>query len=345
MNSLDTDYLNIDENKLVKIKKSHFYSIYTVVVLYMVLAFSFLTSCSKDDAPTQDQEIFEEPQDVLPTISLTSGTEEQTNGVIGAPSAGSLQHKVTAKAPDGFDKLIISKVVDGVETEYQTIDKTHPNYVANSNTFTYDLGYIFTDTDANKAFHFTAKIIDANNNAKTLKFAEAIVKKPMAKSSFVLQTTTNDSYHASKSYYLFIKENAIIPYIGSQATKEENDNYIAAILSYNNESGLYLASATNTDEIYLTDNLLEISRTKFKYDKFSENKLHEDFNIYDVYNIENNFASLLFAEKEERIDNLKEGARFYFRTHDDHIAIVQVVRITSENMVTKQINFDIFVTQ
>lgn len=344
MNTSEINFKNKDTKKNIKLKKLSFYSLATTIILYMVLAFSFLTSCSKDDAPITPEEIIEKP-DVLPTLSLTSGSKDTTNGVIGAPGFGSLQHKVTAKAPEGFEKLIIFKVVDNVKTEYQTIDTSHPNYVKGSNSFTYDLGYIFKDSDVNKDLYFVAEIVDIKNNSKSLNFAKATVKKPMIKSSFVLQTTTNDSFSASKSYYLFIKDDAIIPYIRSQASIEENDNYIAAILSFNNESGLYLASATDTDEVYLTDSLLEISRTKFKYDKYSETKLNEDFNIYDVFNIENNFETLEFKEEDERVQSLKEGARFYFKTKYDRIAIIQVVRITNENMTTKQINFDILITQ
>lgn len=326
-------------------KKLKFYSLFVTVVSYLILAFVSLTSCSSDDAPINQKEEEVIIEDVLPTLALTSGSEDLFLGVIGAPGNGSLQHTVKATAAEGFKELKIYKVQDGVKSSYISFDVNGPDYNANNNTYTHNLGYIFTENDANKDLYFIAEVIDINNNIETLNFAEATVEKPMIKSSFVLQTTTNDSYSASKSYYLFIKDEAIIPYIGSQATVEANDNYIAAILSYNDDSGLYLASATDTDEVYLTDNLLEISRTKFKYDKYSETKLNEDFNIYNVYDVQDNYDTLAFTDKDERIQDLKEGARFYFKTDDDRLAIIQVVRITSQDATTKQINFDIFVTQ
>lgn len=343
MNSLNQNPTNFN-NGNVKTKKQSYHPIPVFIISSLVLVYSLLVSCSKDDTTTvAEPEVIAE--EVLPTLKLTSGSEDVFFGVVGAPGNGSLQHTVKATAPDGFVELKIYKVEDGVKSNYISFDTNGPDYDATTKSYTHNLSYIFTDNDVDKELSFIAEVIDANNNIETLDFAAATVKNSMLKSSFVLQTTTNDSYSASKSYYLFIKDDAIIPYIGSQATKEENDNYIAAILSYNEDSGLYLASATDIDEIYLTDNLLEISKTKFKSDEYSETKLKDDFNIYDTFTIEDNFEELDFDDKDERVQSLKEGARFYFKTKDNRLAIIQVVRITSETKTIKQINFDIFVTQ
>ena len=316
------------------------------VISHLFLTIFTLTSCSSDADDMDIDEQLEDPVEsiVLPELILQNGSEDLVLGVFEGAANGLVNQTVKANAPEGMVSLKISRVRDGVTTEYETIAEGHPNYSSGMTSFNYQLNYIFKKDDVETDLYFIAEVLDEEGNTDSLKFGSALVKLPMIKSTFSLQASTNGVYNDFSPYYLYIKENNIEALSIPEAQTEENDKNIAAIMSFNQESQYYIASPTDVDEIALTDGLLEISTTKFKYHGISENGLNNDYTTLDTHEIEANYEEILFAEQDERIFDLEKDVRFYFKTQDDRIAILQVVKI--ENLgPTSIVVFDIIITQ
>ncbi|NAS29971.1 hypothetical protein GTQ40_03210 [Flavobacteriaceae bacterium R38] len=331
----------INENKSYKYFKP---LLYIIVITQLFLTLFTLTSCSSSD---DDADFIAEdpaPEIKVPEINLINGSKDVFPGVVGGSSESILNHTIKADIPEGLVSLKISRVRDGVVTEYVTVSEGHPEYTEGMQSFTYQLDYILKEEDVDTKLFFRAEVLDEKGNTEFLDFAEANVKLPMIKASLALQASKNGIYNNFSPYYLYIKGNNIEAIPMPEATKEENDKDIAAILSFNDDSQYYIASPTDIDEIALTDGLLEISKTKFKKDDVFENGLDVDYNVLDTHEIEANFGALTFDEVDERVNNLKKDARFYFTTQDNRIAILQVKKIEPLGGNTI-IAFDIFITQ
>ena len=333
---------DINENKTYKFLKR---LLIFAVIGNLFLVFLTLTSCSNDDNIAVD-DIADDPMNVvlLPEIELESGSEDVVLGIVGGAGNSGLNHSIEADAPEGMVSLTIYSVRDGVVAEYATIAEGHPDYTAGMTSYNYQLDYIFKENDVDVNLFFKAEVLDEEGNIASLDFAKASVKLPMIKETFSLQASKSGNYNNFSPYYLYIKGNTIESLSIPDANTEENDTDIAAILSFNDDSQYYLASPTDIKESALTDGLLEISKTKFKKGDIAENDLDKDFSILNTHEIENNFKALSFDEEDERINNLKVNARFYFTTEDGRIAIVQLRKTTNLGPNTL-FTFDIFITQ
>ncbi len=320
-----------------------------VVIGQVLLALFTITSCSSDDDNTtiiDDDDAIDPIENViLPTLKLESGSEDLFLGIYQGAENGGLQHVVAADVKEGLKSLKISKVQDGMTTEYENVAVGHPDFMAGMTSFNYQLNYVFDKDDVNTDLSFLAELTDEKGNTATLEFGNALVKLPMLKASVSLSAKTLGNFSSLATYYLKIKENEVKALTMSQAKAEENDSYIAAILNFNADAQFYLASPTDVNEPELTDGLLEISRSKFKYDKVAENELNADYNLLDTHEIEGNYEQLLFAEKDERLEDLKLGNRFYIKTQDERIAVLQVLDIVTLGPSQTLISFDIIVTQ
>ncbi|WP_223034964.1 hypothetical protein [Hanstruepera marina] len=311
---------------MTRIKKNHElkskrHSIkYLAVLSFILLGLTtVLTSCSKDDEPIQNSE----PQAILPSLTLLNGQTSTNYGVVGSPSTGSLQYTIKATAPDGFDTLVIEKVVNGSASEYETIDITHPNYVEGSNTFTYNLNYILSEDDVNDVIEFKALLLDINNNADNLSFAKTETKMPMHFEYLAMRTdnppsaANNFPYYVYADYYELKKET-----INGMNTSTLDKN-VVAVLSWNDGSGLYFSSPNITIETQLTDNLTEKSITKFKEISMTAEEFYE-LNIYDSFEIMNLFEDASFNSHEEKAEGVNIGKIYSFLTYDGNAGLMYV---------------------
>lgn len=336
MNTSEINFQNLNTTKNVRLQKLSYYSLLTSVIFYIILAFMFLTSCSKDDSPTTEEETIEQ-QDVLPTINLDSGLEDVTKGVIGAPGFGSLQHKVKATAPEGFSQLIIFKVVDGVKSEYQTIDTSHPNYVNGSNSFTYELGYIFSDEDVDKSLHFLAEIIDTKNNSESLKFAEASVKQPLnlIKTIFLETRIPLQPYNVGIAQFLKIDSEEVKGINLSTVVSDNVNQQVAAVFSLSEDLGLHLASPKMVISQETVLKIQNKAETKFKV--IADDVDFDSFNIYNTFEIEDLITNATYSPNEQKTTQLSEGKVFAIITDDERMALCKITYF-------EQINGEVYLT-
>ncbi|MEM9142040.1 MAG: hypothetical protein AAGA86_03565 [Bacteroidota bacterium] len=318
------------------------------MIIHFLIVFLLLTSCSSDDSDMPLEESIDTPvseDPILPEISLESGPETLFLGVIGGSVESQLNHTIKIEAPEGLASLTISRVRAGENEEYVTISNGHPDFSEGMTTLTYELDYVFDDKDVEQELYFLAEGVDKLGKTTSLVFANAWVKLPLLEASFTLHASKAQQFNPLLYHYLLIQGNSIKAVQRSEARQEENDKDIVAILSYNDDSEFYIASPTDINEGELTDPLLEISKTKFKYDRIAEDALKDTFSPMDVHSIQANYGDLLFAENEERLEKLKIGNRFYIETEDERIAILQVQDIESLGPTHTLVAFDILITQ
>lgn len=301
--------------------KNRKYSVnYLAVLSFILLGLTtMLTSCSKDDDSIQNPT----QQSNLPTLTLISGQTTTNFGVVGSPTTGSLQYSIKATAPDGFDTLVIEKVVNGSASEYETIDITHPNYVAGSNSFTYQLNYILSENDVDNNIEFKAMILDTNNNADNMIFATVETKMPMHFAYLPMRTdnppsaANNFPYFVYADYYELKKETI------SGMNLSTLDQNVLAVLSWNDGSGLYFSSPNITLESQLTDDLSHRSVTKFKEQTMSSEDFY-DFTIYDAFEVEALFDQATYNSHEEKAEGVNIGKVYSFLTEDGNTGLMYV---------------------
>lgn len=326
-----------------------YHCLYLGIIFHFLVVLLLLTGCSSDDAEAPIEEVIDAPpvseNPVLPEISLESGSETLFLGVVGGSVESQLDHTIKIDAPEGLVRLTISRVRAGENEEYVTISEGHPDFSTGMTTLTYQLDYIFDEKDVEQELYFLAEGVDALGNITSLKFAEAWVKLALFEASFTLQASKLSQFNPLLNHYLLINGNSIKSVQRSEASQQENDKDVVAILSYNDEAEFYLASPTDVSEGQLTDPLLEISKTKFKYDILAEDALMATFSPVDVHSVESNYEDLLFSEKDERLEKLTVGNRFYIETSDSRIAILQVSDIEDLGPAQTLVSFDILITQ
>lgn len=321
MNSFKNNFEQSISDKHPIFKKLGFYSVSITVICYLILAFASLTSCSSDDSSPS-----EETAETPPTLTLESGSEDIIYGIVGNPENGTLQHSVKALAPDGFSQLVIQKVVDGVATEYETIDNNHPNYVANSNTYTYNLNYILGENDVDKTLIFKAIVTDVNNNTATLDFAETLTELPMIKTTLTLETVMPYDGSEIRPSYLYIDGTAI-----EAVNLNDASDYgilTAAVFGANESDGYYLASPEATNPSEMVEGFTEKATTKFKAanDAPYELALDSEYGIYDAHNVKSKFNELNYNAHEQKAQQIDTpGLRFFFKTDDGRTGVLQVV--------------------
>lgn len=321
-------------------------ALYATVITYVSLAFFSLNSCSSDDSTTPPEEVIVEVELDAPTLELISGTTDITQGVIGAPGFGSLQHSVKATAPEGFDQLVIYKVVDGIQSEYETIDTSNPDYTEGSNTYTYDLGYIFTEIDANKNVYFIAEIWDVENQILSLEFAEAEVKKPMqfVETVFMETRIPLDTNNMAIAQFLEINGETVAGVNLNKVVDEQINDKVAAILSYSEGEGIYLASPNSVVHQESVDDIDNKSETKFK--KLNNEVLDLDlYNIFDTFTIEDLFNDAAFGGHEQRAPQINENDAYAIRTDDGRTALFKITYFEVINGDQVYLTMDMFVTQ
>lgn len=319
MNSLKNNFEQPITDRHPILKKLGFYSISVAVIFYMIMAFTSLTSCSSDDSSSN-------PVDILPTLSLENGNEDIHYGIVGNAENGVLQHSVKAIASDGFSQLVIQKVVDGVASEYQTIDSNSPNYIPNSNSYTYNLNYVLSDNDVNKELSFKAIVTDSNNNTATLDFAEAQTELPMTKITVTLQAIEVYDGSEIRPSYLYIDGTAIEAVNLTQAIGY--GELTAMVFGSNENDGFYLASPEATIPVEMVDGISQKASTKFKAanDAPYELALDSEYDLYDAHNVKSKFDELSYNEHEQKAQHLDmPGFRFFFKTDDNRTGVLQVV--------------------
>ncbi len=323
-------------------KKLSPYLLSIVVIGYLALVITSLISCSKDDGPAlQEEEILKETP---PTLTLESGSKDVQLGIIGSPENGVLTHSIKAVAPDGFKSLVISKVVDGNETEYETIDTNHPNYNANSNTQIYNLNYNLKEKDLNHKLNFKAVVTDVNNKTYTLDFAQARAEMQMIKTTITLSNIVPYNNSDTIPFYLYINGNSIAS-IGYNGVKDSGKS-IAAVFSYNKYDGFYLSSPYITIPKDIVQNFDHRSTTKFKRAKNEpyELALDSEYGIFDAHNVISKFDELDFNANEQKATGVDNGPmRYFFRTDDNRTGVFQVKKYLNIG-VDSHLEIDILVT-
>ncbi|RKE92282.1 hypothetical protein [Ichthyenterobacterium magnum] len=306
--------------------KIGYYAMCAAVVSYIALALFTLSSCSSDDDSSTSNPTIQQP-----SLSLLSGDTGLHQGVIGSPESGSLQYSVKAIAPEGFNQLVIQKVVDGIATEYETINVNHPNYIAGSNTFTYNLNYILNINDVDKDLSFKAIVTDANDNTTSLDFAEAEVKQSLqfVESLFIQTKLPIEPFNVNVNHFLRVDgdtvENANL---GDVVNLQINEK-VAAVFSLNDAYGYYLSSPNAVIE---TDFVIEIqdkATTKFK-EIDSESVNFDELNIYDTYEIETIYNNASFNTHQQRATQLEQGKLFSMLTDDGKIALFKITYFNVE---------------
>ncbi len=350
-NPITMKVLNQKSQQLSNLKstlvKNRYNLLNLLIITYFLSILALFSSCSSDDGETPVQDSVEQPVETppqLPTLSLQSGESDLFLGVVGGASESLLNHTVKANVPEGLTSLKISRVLAGETEEYVTISEGSADFTKGMTSITYQLDYIFNEKDVEQELYFIAEVLDEEGQTTSLKFAEAWVKMPLIKSTFSLHSSKNGGLNPQYLHYLFIKGDEIKGVPNNKAVLDENDKNIAAILSFNDDSEFYIASPTDIDEGILTDAMPSIAKTKFKYDVLSDQPLSSVFNELSVHEIEKNYEDLLFSEKDERIEKLTVGNRFYFKTADGRIAIVQLNSMQDIG-VYNVFYFDILITQ
>lgn len=343
------DYALNSNNKHAVIKRVKFHSMFTAVICFTAIAFLSLSSCSSDDDSTIEEE--EELIDPIPpTVVLNSGETGVFNAVLGSPTLGSLNYEVKAVAEDGFETLTIFKVLNGVSTEYETIDTNHPNYVANSNEFVYELNYILNNqNEVGTGLSFKAVITDVNNSTATLDFAQTNLRKPMTKSTVQVHTTLPPNGDDAISYYLHLNGSSeVIAVPRTQAENINLDQDIFAIFSVNDGSGYYLGSPESILETVLTDGMQTKATTKFKEQTAGspfDLGLDTAYNIYDVYDVEHAYSVFEHNAHQQKAEQVGAiGKRFFFETDDNRTGVLQINSFEI-NGQDAHLGIDLFITQ
>ena len=305
----------------LKLKNKRFSIKYLAVLSFILLGLTtVLTSCSKDDEPI-DPGVG--PKVIMPTVTLESGSTSTYLGVIGSPTAGSLQYSIKASAPNGFNQLVIEKIVNGNASEYQTIDTTHPNYVAGSNTFTYSLNYILSENDVDKNIEFRAMILDVDNFADNITFAQAETKMPMLFSYLAMRTDNPPSAANNFPYYVYADNYELKKETINGINNSTLDKNVLAVLSWNDGSGLYFSSPTITLETQLTDVLSYKSVTKFKEQDMDYEQFY-DYTIYDAHEMKALYDAVPFNAHEEKADAVNIGKTYSFLTEEGKAGLMYV---------------------
>lgn len=333
-------------NQKINLKKLQFNHL-RALCFFTLLAVIF-TSCSSDDDSTTTNSD-PETEYTQPTVVLTNGEEGVFNAVLGSPTLGTLNHQINAVAEDGFDTLTIYKVFDGNTTEYETIDTNHPNYISNSNEFTYELNYILnSENEVETELYFQAVITDVNGNSASLNFAEVNVRRPMTKSQVTVETVNPPNGNINIPYYLHVNSTSHVSAVNHDTAVDVNlDQDIFAIFSVN-ESGFYLGSPNIIAEAVLTNGIQNKATTTFKEPVFSpsESLITSTYNIFDVYEIEQAYTYTSFTEaneqKAEQIDIV--GSLFYFKTDDGRTGVLQTKSFDFDGQ-NASLTLDIFITQ
>jgi len=318
-----------------------YYAMIIAVITYLALAFFSLSSCSSDD----DNSETNEPVIIQPTVTLVSGSTDLHQGVIGSPQNGSLQHSVKGIAPEGFTQLVISKVVDGTASEYETIDTNHVNYVAGSNTFTYNLNYVLSANDVDKDISFKAVITDTNNNTASLDFAEVEVKQSLqfVESLFLQTKLPIEPFNLNVDHFLYINGDSVNNTTLGFAVNNQLNEKIVAVFSLNDAHGYYLSSPAAVVE---TDFVIEIqdkATTKFK-EISTETIDFNALNIYNTYDIEALYNDADFNSHQQRAANIDEGKLFTMQTDNDKIALFKITYFNVENGAAT-IALDMYITK
>ena len=155
---------------------------------------------------------------------------------------------------EGFNQLVIQKVVDGTASEYETIDINNPNYVDGSNSFTYNLNYVLSVGDVGKTLSFKAIISDTSNNNASLDFAEAEVKQSLqfVESLFLQTKLPVEPFNTSVDHFLYINgdtvENATL---GSAVTNQLNEKQNLYIMNIDRNDIDQLISEFETSKFNL----------------------------------------------------------------------------------------------
>jgi hypothetical protein len=335
MNYSNQNQLN---NNGVVLQKLNFYVKRIAVMSFMIMTLFSLTNCSSNDDSVSIEET------VLPTLILTTGSVDVFNGVIGSPTSGTLNYSVLADTPSGFKEIVINKITDGNTTHHETIDINHPDFINDAVSFTYTLNYILTDGDSDREISFQAIAKDSEDNTVTIDFASALVKKPLVKEHITMKIEMPFGSNPDTPSFLY-ENDAILKSetIAGIANDSNLDQHIFAILSFNDELGLYLASPFATVEDDLTGFLSEINQTKFKMQSFGAGQF-TSYTIYDVYEIESLYDAVNFNTDEQRTENFATGRIYSFLTEDSKEGLILVNSV--ENMDGDyEVEMDIFLAK
>ena len=319
--------------------------LYTSVIIYLFMAFISLSSCSSDDSVTQNTPADPDLLLTEPSITLLEGSEALTRGVIGAPGFGNMNHTIKAEATEGFVELVIYQVVNGVQSEYQTIDTSHPDYVENSNAFTYELDYIFTEDDLDNEMYFIAKVLDVENQTVSLNFAEATVKQPLkyVEQIFMETRIPLQPNNMQIAQYLSINGDEIGGVNLNTVIDEDLHSVVEAIISYSEEQGAYLSSTTAVDNWQSVDNIAYLSTTKFKNLSPEVTSL-DAYDVYDTFVIEELYENATFGPDEEKLD-IEQYIVFALRTDDGRTALFEITYFEVINNSEVYLGMNMYITQ
>lgn len=267
-----------------------------------VLVCLIMCSCNKDDDNQPIEEV--EPEQIMPSIILDDDfyLDGVLEGVINAPFIGSLNVEVKAVTPDGFKSIEISKVVDGVESKYETIDSDSPSFTPNSNEYTYDLAYVFKEQDVGIDLSFKAVVTDVNDNQSTIYFGKTIVKPALGYyEGVVLEgNIPYDADNLDMKHFLLLATDIVKSKSQNEISADPSlESQIALILTGNLETGGYLASPSGLLDDSIISDLEVLSTTKIK-ELGTDTVNFSDFNIYSTYDIEDLYEDTSFGVNEQR---------------------------------------------
>src|SRR5690606_20150858 len=231
--------------------------------MYAFVAVALL-SCGKDDDGAGP---ILPPEAKLPSVTvLEEGYDQTTFGVVGAPQNGAVIFTVEATAEDGFKSLDIFKIVNDIESEYETLDVNSPDYVQ-GNVQTYGLNYILSAQDVGNDLEFKAVVTDQNNATAEIYFGAAQAKSPLLhfpsvelKQSFPIADfdgNTDSFLHLDGADCEGI---SLVEFFALNYSDK-----IAMVYSVNDGSGFYLGSpkVVNELESNVTSELPTLATTKF----------------------------------------------------------------------------------
>ena len=317
---MKTSIKNQKQNNIVKndvVKKTGVFTLSIAVLLYMVLAFSLLASCSKDDSPTTEVE------EILPTLTLITGIEGTYNGVIGSPTNGTLNYSIKAETPEIFKEIVVNKIVDGIETHHESFNIDYPGFVPNSTSYTYNLNHVLTSENANSEISFKAIVTDDAGNSATLNFASATVKEPLVSKYMVLRVENPVVGAVNTPYFMSMNNGILQTETVANVFNNGVDEHIFAVLSYNDGSGLYLSAPNTTLETQLLTEFNIRQITKFKEQAIGTSGFN-DYNIYDVYEMNDLYDASEFNSHEEKADALDAGKVFSFLTNNGATGLIHI---------------------
>lgn len=309
-------------NSVIKdaVKKTSIFTLPIAVLCYMVLAFSVLTSCSKDDSPSSPD------TEISPTLTLVTGIEGTYNGVIGSPTNGILNYSIKAETPEIFKEIVVNKIVDGVESHHESFNIDYPGFIPNSTSYTYNLNHELTSGNANSEISFKATVTDEAGNTATLNFASAIVKEPLVSEYMLLRVENPVVGAVNTPYFMSMNDGVLNTETVANVFNNGVDEHIFAVLSYNDGSGLYLSAPNTTLETQLLTEFTTKQITKFK-EQVIESDGFYDYNIYDVYEMSDLFEAAEFNAHEEKADALDAGKVFSFSTFQNKTGLIHIREI------------------